>query len=168
MADVPPNWFYVERAVWKPARWPSRIDAQVKKGAEVFIHHSVTRTSDNPCHDMKAVEAVGIERFGRFSYSFAVHPSGVVLEGCGRLIGAHTEGRNSSSYGLVLLGDLTKSQCTTEAFLSLCFLVNLLRFDGSVAPNPRIRPHRAVKATACPGVPDTLIDAVRFFTDGRG
>lgn len=155
-----PNYLFCDRAGWKAStdKWTWRHHRgtegapTVSQGApEVWLHHSVTTVTDDPCRDMKIIEAVGIARFGRFSYSYAVHPSGVVLEGCGHLVGAHTEGRNSTSYGIVLIGNYEHVDPGAIQIASLIDTINILRYAGHVHPRPLVRPHSDVKPTACPG-----------------
>lgn len=121
--------------------------------SEAWLHHSVTTLTDDPVADMKVIERVGVSRFGRFSYSWAYHrPSRLLLEGAGDTIGAHTAGRNSTSLGLVLIGNYDTTPLDDVAVADLAEA-----FDWLVAGN-RLRPgayptggHRDLKQTACPG-----------------
>lgn len=131
----------------------------------VFVHHSVTPTTDDPCADARKVESVGLDRFGRLSYSWLFHPSGVVLAGQETWRGAHTEGRNSTSLGFCALGDWTQDHEPAEHSAVLRAMmgmaVTLLRF-GWLTPSSPVRPHRAIKATACPG--GLAVSAPRFVS----
>lgn len=127
---------------------------------EVYIHHSVTAATDyddeleptdDPAGDMRTIERVGIERFGRMSYSWAFHPSGIELEGAGRTIGAHTGGRNSRSFGLVLIGNYETYRPTSPQIHAVARRIRKLIASGHLLPSAPIMPHRSVKATACPG-----------------
>src|SRR5688572_23919714 len=71
----------------------------------VFLHHTVTPVTDFPYQDARRVEAEGIARFGQMSYSYLVHPAGVILEGAGTKVGAHTANNNRTSFGIGLIGD---------------------------------------------------------------
>lgn len=83
-----------------------------------------------------------------FAYSFAVDGAGRLYEGRGwGVVGAHTPGFNSTSHALYLL--LGEGQEPSEAMLAASR-------DWIAEHNRRygagyIRPHRAAKATACPG-----------------
>ncbi len=126
----------------------------------VYVHHSVTlatdhdeflESTDDPDADMRRIERVGIERFGRFSYSFAYHPSGVELVGAGLTVGAHTGGYNSTTLGLVLIGNYSLYAPTGPQLVAMARRIRKLREDGSLAPRCPIYPHQRVKQTECPG-----------------
>lgn len=125
----------------------------------VYLHHSVTPVTDFPYQDTKRVEAEGISRFGQMSYSYLVHPKGVILEGAGTKVGAHTESRNSTSFGICLIGDYDDAP-GPDAFLiptepqieAVRWLIHHLKHEtNQLLDNAILTPHRAVKATACPG-----------------
>lgn len=121
--------------------------------AELWLHHSVTPLTSDPIEDMKAVERVGVSRFGRFSYSWAYHAKArVLLEGAGNTVGAHTAGRNSTSLGLVLIGNFDTLELSDDNVADLRWAIAWL-ISGN-----RLRPgayptggHRDLKSTACPG-----------------
>lgn len=117
----------------------------------IFVHHSVTPVTADPRHDARQVANIGIERFGRCSYSYAIHPSGVVLEMQGDRVGAHTARHNSSSFGVVLLGNYDRTPVPGPMTASACWLVWALRQFHLVAAVPLVAPHRSVSSTACPG-----------------
>lgn len=116
---------------------------------QVFIHHSVTNPTSDARADMRTLERIGKQRFGRLSYSFAVHPSGAVLQGQGNHVGAHTKNRNSTSHGLVAIGNYDTRRppaVMVEAFR------NLYRHGISEGWwKDSIAGHRDVSSTACPG-----------------
>lgn len=120
---------------------------------ELWLHHSVTPLTDDPIKDMKAIEKVGVQRFGRFSYSWAYHAKArVLLEGAGNTIGAHTAGRNSTSLGLVLIGNFDELDLSDDNVADIRWAIAWL-ISGN-----RLRPgtyptggHRDLKSTACPG-----------------
>ena len=121
--------------------------------AELWLHHSVSQLTDDPHADMKAIERIGVQRFGRFSYSWAYHAKArVLLEGAGDTVGAHTAGRNSTSLGLVLIGNYDTRPLTDDNIADLRWVIAWL-IGGN-----RLRPgtyptggHRDLKQTACPG-----------------
>jgi N-acetylmuramoyl-L-alanine amidase-like protein len=122
---------------------------------EVWCHHSVTSVTGNPMADMRQLQQVAFSRkFSDVSYSYAIHPSGVVLEGRGLAVGAHTAGRNSKSFGVCLIGDYSKRVVTDAQVDSIRQLVAHLIERGAL--NPGLYPtggHRQAPgaATACPG-----------------
>lgn len=106
---------------------------------------------------MRTLERIGIQRFKRLSYSYAIHPSGVVLEGQGTSIGAHTKGQNSTTFGIVLIGNYHVNAVPLPMAESLVELVRHLRADGALGgplmAGYILGGHRdAPKAsTTCPG-----------------
>lgn len=119
---------------------------------EVWLHHSVTTATSDPKADMRVIERIGVQRFGRVSYSFAIHPSGAVLEGAGATVGAHTGGRNSFSFGIVWIGNHevdrpARIQIERTAEL-IRYLISRRWLRSGTYPTGG---HRDVKATACPG-----------------
>lgn len=118
----------------------------------VFLHHTVTSPTAYPYKDARTVEAIGISRFGQISYSFLVHPDGTVLEGAGTKTGAHTEDRNSTSFGIAMIGDYTKLTPTQAQISSFRELVHYLKVTQNwLVDSAVVTPHRAVSQTACPG-----------------
>lgn len=141
---------FIPRALWgyRGSLGPGAVKLPV---GTVFLHHTVTRVTSDPCADARAVAAVGTARFGRLSYSYLIHPSGVILEGMGERIGAHTAGYNSSSLALAFIGNLENTKPTNDAIASACWLLWVLRAFGGTKRTFDVVPHRAVSATACPG-----------------
>lgn len=116
------------------------------------MHHSVTTPSDDPRADARVIERIGIQRFGHISYSYLFHPDGTVLEGSGTRVGAHTAGRNSSSFGLALIGDYTSRDPSRAQVLAvrqvIAALIDTKSLRSGVYPTGG---HRDLKPTACPG-----------------
>lgn len=140
---------YLSRAQWG-ARTP--LGPKMRRPvSDIFIHHSVTRATANPAADARALDNIGRSRFGRFSYSYVIHPDGTVLEGAGDHVGVHTAGHNSTSVGICFIGNF-ENEVPTRAALDSCHdLIRVLKFGGLVTTRPRVRAHRSVKSTACPG-----------------
>jgi hypothetical protein len=142
----------IRRDAWEPtAELGPRMTLPV---GEVWLHHSVTPLTGDPLADMRTIERVGIERFGIFSYSWAYHrPSRSFLEGAGDTVGAHTGGRNSTSLGLVLIGNYEELELddvgVADVREGIAWLIagNRLR-PGIAYPTGG---HRDLKQTACPG-----------------
>lgn len=142
----------IARTVWgaKPASLPAvpmRLPA-----SEVFIHHSVTPVSPDPYADMRAIEAIGLQRFGQVSYSYVIHPrDGEILEGCGTMRGAHTAQRNSTSFGICWAGNYEERLPKVQQLDATRWLIDHLTRQGWLVPGADIRGHRDVYSTACPG-----------------
>jgi hypothetical protein len=138
-----------------------------KPVSEVNIHHTVTPVTADPCKDMRLVEQVLHSRNLAPGYSFCVHPSGVILEGAGGMVGAHTAGRNARSYGISFIGNYDEQQPTWAALAAAGYLIRVLQFTGFIVPELHkvtIQGHRAWKATACPGANlAPRMDAIRWF-----
>lgn len=141
---------FIPRAQWQMPGplGPAMPDQRVRT---LFLHHSVTRVTGDPCEDARRAGRVGVERFGRTSYSYFIHPSGVVLEAQADRIGAHTANWNSKAKAICLLGNYDVTIPSDEMIRSACWLVWVLRAFGGTVQAPAMMPHRAVKATACPG-----------------
>lgn len=165
---LPNGYTLVNRATWRPA-YPNNRPLMPKPAHRVFIHHTVTPATNDPCADMRVVERA-LRSNGNLDpgYSFAVHPSGVVLEGAGHQIGKHTANHNSTSYGIALIGNYQVSQPTLAQIIAVSRTINLLRLGGhlSITDAAQIDPHQDVYATACPGI-NVLgrnLDFIRWFT----
>lgn len=161
----------VKRHQWGAKFSPGR-KAMPPRVAEVNIHHTVTPVTDDPCKDMRLVEQVLQSRKLAPGYSFCVHPSGVILEGAGGMVGAHTQGRNSSSYGISFIGNYDQMQPTWAQLAATGWLIRVLQFTGYIVPELHkvtIQGHRATKATACPGANlAPRMDAIRWFAGVTG
>jgi hypothetical protein len=140
---------YLTRSQWgckTPLGRPMRRPVSV-----VFIHHTDSRPTKDPTADARLVDRVGAQRFGQFPYSYLVHPSGVVLEGAGDRVGAHTAGQNSSAIGISFIGNYENSQPTEAAIRAAADLIRSLQAQGRLTRTCQLRPHSSVKNTACPG-----------------
>lgn len=124
----------------------------------VFVHHTVTNHLTPLASAMRSIEGVGVTRFGRFSYSYCGHNGGGVAEGAGLTVGAHTGGFsadgaqwNRVALGYAFVGNtdtFVLSDTAVGEFAAWCqTMVN----QGALVKDFFISPHRAVKATACPG-----------------
>lgn len=141
----------VSRQQWGVLKEQSRPKMPLP-AREVWLHHSVTSVTRDPHTDQRAIQRIGIQRFGYYSYSYAFHPSGVIMEGQGLRVGAHTAKRNSSSFGLVLIGDYTNRDVTPEQEESVRWAIDWLQDNGHLRRG--VYPtggHRDLMRTACPG-----------------
>lgn len=130
--------------------------------SEAWIHHTAMDPPDDFEAAMRAIERVGVQRFGRFSYSYAIHPTGRIGEGAGVTVGAHTKGHNSIAFGLVFMGNFQNVDPTVEALDSCRWLLTELQDRDLLRPG--LYPtggHRDNPASpsACPG--DRLYPHVR-------
>lgn len=99
-----------------------------------------------------------------FAYSFGIGQSGAVFEGRGwGIAGGHTKGYNETSMAVVfLIGE--GQQPTEQALWAAADLFAEGRALGYVTD--LVRPHNAVRATACPG-PDLTAWARQVTIDTR-
>jgi hypothetical protein len=159
----------VSRAEWGAKGVQSRHGRMKLPVSAVTLHHTVTPTSINPAKDMRVVEQVGMKRFGQFSYSYCAHSDGTVLEGAGRMVGAHTAGRNSTSFGIALIGNYDERGVTVWQIDAVRQLIAWLIDNGDLTPG--VYPtagHRDIVGakTACPGEKAyRLMDAFRVPWD---
>lgn len=119
--------------------------------ARIFVHHNVIAPTDDPNHDMLVTENADIARFGKPSYDWGIHPSGVVLEGMTVHLSPDTYGHNRDSHSIMYMGNFENDEPTDAAMLAGRELVSLLRYFENVTADVTIEGHRDVYATACPG-----------------
>jgi len=124
---------------------------------EVWIHHSVTSFYDaDPIRGLQEIQQIAFRRgFLDFSYSWAVFLGGEIGEGRGwGVVGAHTEGHNTISHGIVFVGNYMDFAPTDKQIESVRWLIDEGIRLGKIAGPREERPnggHRDLKATACPG-----------------
>jgi len=125
---------------------PGPLGLPMKSSRGFWLHHSVTRATADPIADARTVGRVGVQRFGRLSYSWLVHPDGTILQGQDGHVGAHTRGQNSTSEAICCIGNFEKELPTEE----MCAAVSLI---VAVRAKPLLGGHRDAPgaATACPG-----------------
>jgi hypothetical protein len=163
----------VQRDQWG-ARHSAGRSPMPRRVSTIYLHHTVTRATNDPCRDMRHVENVLASRGLAPGYSFVFHPSGVVLVGAGPMKGAHTAGQNGSSYGFAFLGNYDETEPGWPMFASAGFMLNLLRWLGAVPADlsaTRLLGHKNAPgaATACPGrhlAP--RVEAVRWWAGVLG
>lgn len=119
--------------------------------AQAWIHHTVTNPSTDPAADMREIERIDIGRFTYPSYSWVIHPTGVVLEGMGTHIGAHTIHNNSTSFGISFIGNFENDTPTQPALDACATLLAARIAQGHLTTDFVLGGHRDVYATACPG-----------------
>lgn len=140
-----------------PTRWgstgPAGPASMTLPSRGVWIHHTVTTPTGDPYADARTIERIGIDRFGRGSYSWLIHPSGVVMQMQGHRIGAHTGGHNSTSHGLAFIGNHDVHRPTAEALAAAGALLRHGHRRGWWRQARPLGGHRdaAGASTACPG-----------------
>ena len=131
----------------KRAEWgmPGPLGVKLGSSRGVWLHHSVTRATSDPVADARRIAQIGIQRFGRMSYSWVVHPDGTILEGQAGHLGVHTRGQNSTSQAICCVGNFENDPVTDEMVRSIRILVGEF--------GPMLGGHRDAPgaATACPG-----------------
>lgn len=130
------------RADWS---MPGPLGRAMKESRGLWLHHSVTTATSDPVRDARRIAEIGIERFGRLSYSFIVHPDGTVLEGQNGHVGAHTRGQNSTSQAICCIGNY-ENEVPSE--LMIRSIRKLVADFGPLLGGHRDAPGAA---TACPG-----------------
>lgn len=148
----------IPRAEWG-ARHHNGFGWRTVGNLDKFLHHSVTQAPDlvAPFDDdfaaVRELEDIGQRRFNRgISYTFPITPSGLIFEGHSiDRVGSHTGGRNSTSAGIVFVGNYDNAQPTTEQEQALAWLLNHGVAQGWWKLNTLTGGHRDTKATACPG-----------------
>lgn len=142
---------YLTRAQWGATFDVSSVPLIHLPVSLIFVHHNVIPPTDNPSFDMEKTEQTDIRRFGKPSYDWGIHPTGVVLDGMTSHLSPDTIGHNSDSLSIMFMGDFRTDQPTDAAMLSGRELVQQMRDGGWVHPLVTIKGHRDVFPTACPG-----------------
>jgi hypothetical protein len=113
---------------WLGDAYPDELtDAQVLQSVQRYHQHT--------------------NKWNDIGYSFAIgrmHPEAVYEARGFNTVGAHTEGHNSTSLGIVFLVGEGEQPSTVQ-------LATCARFIAAHHPTGYVRPHSAAKATACPG-----------------
>lgn len=120
---------------------------------KVFIHHTVTNPTGDPCRDARHIESI-LDARHLDGYSYLAHPSGTILEFAGHNRGEHTAHHNATSYAYSLIGNYDHMQPTLAQLINIARSINFQRLQGTVTRDINrlwIVPHSSVKETACPG-----------------
>lgn len=156
----------IPRAEWGASKPNGAGPAPLPAVEGAFLHHAVvtaptpSATVEQERAAMRNLERIGHARFGAgISYNVAVMPSGRAYEGVSLdRRGSHTKGYNTTGRAIVLVGqhdhaapDLPPVTEPTPAALETVAALLADWTDAGVIPAVRLRPHRAVKQTACPG-----------------
>jgi hypothetical protein len=123
--------------------------------ARVYIHHTVSPQPINGDAEVMLLRSIDAAHRAKgwagIGYSFIVGPSGTVYEGRGQRVGAHTEGKNYTSFGVAFLGTFLVSIPQSTAMVAAAELLAHLQAAGVLQAGYKVGGHRDVKATACPG-----------------
>lgn len=138
------------------AKPPTSYNNKIGQVDTVFIHHTVTQHTAYPLFDIRNVQNVAFGRgFSDISYTLLVHPDGSILEG--RIydgkpaVGAHTKGYNSTSIAVSYIANTENEAVTDTGLQGIIDAIKYAISKGWLVANPKVRPHRDVASTACPG-----------------
>lgn len=149
----------ISRAQWG-ARYVNGVGNRPVGSLEKYGHHSVTAhlredaTFLAECAEMRRIEEIGQQRFGRgISYTFVIFPSGRIFEGAsiGRIAYHSGPGRNTRGAGICWAGNYDVNRPGSKA---LDAVVALLQHGVKMGwwQDPALTEmHRDFSATACPG-----------------
>lgn len=145
----------IARSVWGAAPPRAAIGRISGPVSDIFVHHTVTQSgpADEEHRLMRGVQNVAFSRdFSDISYSFLIFPTGRVYEGRGwGKVGAHTKGHNSTSFAMSLVGNYDIEPMTDAQVGAIREMIAEGQRLNHITGNPRIRGHRSVLQTACPG-----------------
>lgn len=125
----------------------------------VFLHTiavEYTKTSfDDSVKHLRAIENYhhDVNKWSGIGYSWIIDTQGRIFEGRGsRVSGAHTQGHNSTAYGVAFFGHGDKQAATNEQVEAFKALLRYLVLDLKVLKeNYIVRGHREVSPKSCPG-----------------
>ena len=115
----------------------------------IYLHHTTGEGRADSAAWIKAIQKFHQDDRGwnDIGYCWLVDRYGVIWEGRGNVVGAHTGGYNSVSLGVAFLGDGAKP-VPPEALRSIKYLIENLSRNF---PIRQVAGHRNVGRTACPG-----------------
>lgn len=148
---APPVPDVVARSTWDP-EGTCKIDPGPRtRPARIHVHHTfepvVLRPEDVP-EALRSICEFHTERhFGGIGYHYAVDPFGRTWQARGPLPpdlpermqnGAHAQGFNNNSIGVVLIGDFEHTPPTPEAYIALEALVAYLAWRYDIDPHAKV------------------------------
>ena len=115
------------------------------------VHHSAY-----PNADPKDIQDLHMDRrgFADVAYHFLIDSNGIIYEGREiNIRGAHVQGFNTGSVGIVLLGNFNDEQPTEEQLDSLRGLLAYLRYNYEIEflAGHKDYPNQSPAGTECPG-----------------
>lgn len=125
----------------------------------VFVHHDVgsapgaKATIAQESAYIRNLDAIGHSRgFAGISYNYVIAKSGRAYTARGQHVGAQNDGENSSSIGIVVLGNYEVDKATDKIVGAIGELIATLKKRGVIKKGKTvILGHRDTDSTACPG-----------------
>jgi len=117
----------------------------------IVVHHSAF-----PHAGPAEIQGLHMDRrgFADVAYHFLIDSEGIIYEGREiNIRGAHVQGFNTGSVGIVLLGNFNDEQPTDAQLDSLRALVDYLRYTYEIRylAGPKDYPNQSPDGTECPG-----------------
>ena len=117
----------------------------------IVVHHSAY-----PYAGPQEVQDLHMDKrsFADIAYHFLIDPEGIIYEGREiNIRGAHVQGFNTGSVGIVLLGNFNEDQPTESQVGSLQELVDYLRYTYEIRylAGHKDYPNQSPDGTECPG-----------------
>jgi peptidoglycan recognition protein len=150
----------LDRETWGAKAPRSKALRMSEPATRTYIHHTVGPAGDGR-RSTEADIMRDIQRFHQQSrgwsdiaYSFVIFPSGRIYEGRGwGIVGAHTEGQNSTSHAICFAGNFETDRPTLAALEAAAELYRIGVVLGHIRKGSKILGHRDAPgaATACPG-----------------
>jgi len=128
--------------------------------SEVIVHHSYIPNvlcGDTVAREIESMRgmdryATVDQKWGGFSYSYAIYQSGHAYVGRGYArTGAHTVGRNSKSIGICFVTDGSVHELTAAAIAAFTSVISYLIREFALTADYTISPHDLYKNKVCPG-----------------
>jgi len=171
-ADTPP---IIERKVWLPTPYTFGHAMPPGPAGEWLAHHTIVpdlsarATLEDEARAMLNVHRYHErQKYGGFSYQWAIFDSGRIWEGRGwGRTGAHTKGRNSKSIGFVFFINGDKRSPSAKAWKAAQWLIAVGEVSGNVARGASLGGHRRYAKKSCPGavVTDEQLRYTRVAVD---
>ncbi|MEO1009291.1 MAG: peptidoglycan recognition family protein [Planctomycetota bacterium] len=145
------------RSAW--ASEPPRVllADRMRRIQRITIHHDAMPSSGmlargDAADRLRAIQRAHFELgWADIGYHYAIDPAGRVWEGRPtNLQGAHVRDQNERNLGIVVLGNFMHEQPTPAAVAALRSFVGAQALRYRVPP-ARVRTHRELAATQCPG-----------------
>jgi peptidoglycan recognition protein len=124
---------------------------------QVFIHHTTGSMPDTPEAERVVMTrlqnlAMNSQNKADISYNFVVMPSGRIAEGRGwNIVGYATPKNNLKSLSFCFAGNFQNNKPTLASLEGCRRILSEGLRTGRLTPTFRIRGHRDVGSTACPG-----------------
>lgn len=149
---APPAPDVVSRRAWDPDGTCTIEKGAATRPMRIHLHHTHEPVVARPDEVPRALQSIcrsHIERgFGGIGYHYAVDPFGRVWQGRGPLPpklpervrnGAHAQGFNDNSLGVVLVGDFEEAPPATDAMIALEALLAHLVWRYDIDPLATVR-----------------------------